>query len=363
MMEKNIISKVSIILIIALLLSLVSTVCLAANATMAEQTEEEITAEPVKAKLNTKIYFEGNTYTFHNGRKVRKTYADGEKGCGVVSIIVPNKQYGVYVSGEGWISETQIKETNQYITISFDKMDKGLNSKLTIDGEFLNVESDNNGIISYNNGALETKGNGTTTVKILTVDGKEIEVLATVFDGGVELNIPEKSLSIDGTENIDLADKKINISAEEDATLGLKIDNGTIGAVAEGNADIIAKVEDKEILDADLNGNASASAGKDGVEAGAKAEQNLTFFEKATLKFREHAEAFARREEVGASAGAAGSVNDKEIVSGDVGVNHKKGEIDPEANVEVEVLDKEVLNKEFTVPVVSAFRALLEKIK
>ena len=56
--------------------------------------------------------------------------------------------------------------------------------------------------------------------------------------------------------------------------------------------------------------------------------------------------------------------NDKEIVSGDAGIGYEYGAEDPEANVKLEVLDKEVVNvEEQKIPVISAFKALLEKIR
>ena len=68
-MSQTLKSRISVIILITLLLSLMSTMCFAAKANATEPTKEEITTEPVEAKLNTKIYFEGKTYTFHNGRR------------------------------------------------------------------------------------------------------------------------------------------------------------------------------------------------------------------------------------------------------------------------------------------------------
>ena len=86
-MSQTLKSRIAVIILMTLLLSLISTICCAAEAT-----------ETIKAKLNTKIYFEGDTHQFHSGRlakKVRKSYKDGKLGCGIVSIIVKNKDYNV----------------------------------------------------------------------------------------------------------------------------------------------------------------------------------------------------------------------------------------------------------------------------
>ena len=144
-MSQTLKSRISVIILITLLVSLVSTMSFAATDT---ETKPEETKQ-VEVKLNRKVYFEGDTYTFHNGNRVRKTYAEGEKGCGIISIIVPNKNKGIYVSGEGWISEDQIINTDKYITLEFEKIENGLNAKLNVNGEFVTVKSNNNGIITY----------------------------------------------------------------------------------------------------------------------------------------------------------------------------------------------------------------------
>lgn len=363
-MSQTLKSRISVIILITLLLSLMSTMCFAAEANATEPTKEEITTEPVEAKLNTKIYFEGKTYTFHNGKRVRKTYEEGTLGCGIVSIIVPNKEYGVYVSGEGWISEKQIKNQEQYITLTFDKIENGLGSTLKVNGEFVKAESSNNGIITYKDGVLEAKANGTTTINFTTKEGKEIEVLATVYNGEVELNIPEKSVSLEGKINADLADKKVNIKAEGDANAALKIENGSIGVEAEGNGNIKATVEDKEVLDANFNAKGSATASKDGIEAESKASQTIKLLQKLTIKLNESANAHINKEEVGAGVDADASVNDREVISGDAAMKYEYGAEDPTGTAHLDVLDRSLVNVEDkTVPIISALKALLSKIK
>lgn len=366
-MSNTLKSRISVIILITLLLSLMSTMCFATEANVTETTKQEVTAEPVKARLNTKIYFEGKTYTFHDGRRVRRTYEDGKLGCGIVSIIIPNKEYGVYVSGEGWIAESQIKSAEKYISLEFNKenLKNGeLGSTLKINGEFVNVESNNTGIIRYENETLVAGLNGTTTVKITTKEGKEIEALATVYDGNVELNIPEKSVSMDGQITADIADKKVNISADGDAEVALKIENGSIGVEAEGNGNVKATVEDKEVLDVNVNASGSVTASKDGITAEAKASQTIKLLQKLTVKLNENANAHINKEEVEVGVGADASVNDKQVASGDASVKYEYGEEDPTGSAHLTVLDKNVVNAENkTIPVISALKALLARIK
>lgn len=355
-MSQTLKSRIAVIILMTLLLSLISTICCAAEAT-----------ETIKAKLNTKISFQGDTHQFHSGRlakKVRKSYKDGKLGCGIVSIIVPNKEYGVYVTGEGWISESQIRESDKYITLKFDKVENGLKSSLTIDGEFVNVVSGNTGIVKFENGALTAGVDGTTTVKITTKEGKDIEALVTVYNGNMELNIPEKSASLDGKINADIAEGKVKIEAKGDAKATLKIENGAIGVEAKGKGDIKAKVEDKEILDVNGNASGNATVSRDGLSAEARASQTMTILQRLSIQLNERANAYVDKEKAGASAGADASVNDKQVASADAGIEYKYTETDPTADLNVKLLEKDVVNVEDkTVPVISSLKALLAKIK
>lgn len=49
------------------------------------------------------------------------------------------------------------KNQEQYITLTFDKIENGLGSTLKVNGEFVKAESSNNGIITYKDGVLEAK--------------------------------------------------------------------------------------------------------------------------------------------------------------------------------------------------------------
>lgn len=114
----------------------------------------------------------------------------------------------------------------------------------------------------------------------------------------------------------------------------------------------------------DVNANGSATANKDGISAEGKATQTITLLQRLTLKLSERANASIDKEKVSAGAGGDASVNDKEIISGDAGMKYEYGADDPTADVNVDILDKNVINvEEKTVPVLSALRALLSRIK
>ena len=86
--------------------------------------------------------------------------------------------------------------------------------------------------------------------------------------------------------------------------------------------------------------------------------------QKLTIKLNESANAHINKEEVGAGVGADASVNDREVISGDAAMKYEYGADDPTADVNVDILDKNVINvEEKTVPVLSALRALLSRIK
>lgn len=359
-MSNTLKSRISVIILITLLVSLISTMSFATTDIDEELVQEEV----VEVKLNRKVFFEGNTYTLYNGKRVRKSYEEGELGCGIISMILPNKEFGIYVTGEGWISKEQIKNTDKYITLEFSKIDNALNTKLNVNGEFVAIESDNNGIITFKDGVLEGKADGTTKVNFTTKDGKQIEVLATVYEGTVELNIPEKSILANGNIDADLIDKKVNIIAEGDANATLKIEDGSIGVEAEGNSSVKAVVEDKEVLDVDVNAKGSVEASKEGISANGTASQAITLLQKLTIKLNERANANINKEEVEVGAGADASVNDKQIASGDASMKYEVGEEDPTADIKVDILENNVVNVEKQkVPLISTLKALLSKIK
>lgn len=369
-MSQTLKSRISVIILMALLLtSLAGTMCYATEASTPEdKTKTEQTV--AKAKLNTKVVFKGNTYKFHNGKNVRKKYAEGEYGCGIVSIIVKNKPFGVYVSGEGWIAESQIQAdlTQKYISLEFDKenLKNGeLGSVLKINGEFLQAESANTGIIKYEDGKLIAGlKEGMTTVKIFTKDNKDgIEILASNYDGKVTLDIPGKSVSADGNITADMIGEKVNVSANGDAKVALKIEDGSIGVEAEGNGDINAKIEGKEILDANVEANGNVTASKDGITAEGTVTENLNFLQRIRAKLSQRASARIDKEKASVSVGGDAAINDKEVASGDAGLGYTYATDTGSASLDASILGNKVIQKQKDFPVLSTLKSLFSKIR
>ena len=317
-------------------------------------------------KLNTKIEFTGKTYKYPNQDKVRKEYADGEKGCGIISIISKRAKHTVYVTGEGWIDANQIVSSTKYITISFEKIENGLNSNLKIDGEFLDVNSNNPGIIKYdseNKTLVAGINDGKTTVTFTKKDGTEIPVLATVVDGNVSLNIEEKLLTGEISAEAKIAEK-ITVEANGGAGVALEIDSNGINVAGLAEGDAVLKVDEKEIASASGNVNGDLTANKEGITAEAKGSQKMTLLQKLTFKLSERANAKINKEKVEGSVGGDVAVDDKELASGDAGLSYNYGDEDPKADLKAEVLEKEVINiQDRTVPVVSMFKKLISKIR
>lgn len=365
-MSNTLKSKISVIILITLLLTtLASTMCFATEATEPEETQEQ-----VEVKLNRKVYFEGTTYKYHSGRlgdKKRKEYKEGEIGCGIISIISKSKKakYPIYITGEGWISKDQIISLEKYITINFDVEDlkNGLKSSLKINGEFVNVESSNTGIISYNNRELVLGANGTTIIKFINKEGKEIEALATVYNGELELNLLEGAVAIDGQATADIADKKVNVSAEGNGNLALNFDGNAIGIEADGDAKVKATYEDEEILDSEFTAEGSASASLQGVKAEGNASQALSILSifKAKLSERANATIDVTHTEVG--VGGDAEVNDVEVGSADASVEYEYATDEGTANLDASVLGTNIPTKPATFSIVKTIKSLFESLR
>ena len=318
--------------------------------------------EPVEPKLNTKIEFTGNTYKYPNQDKVRKPYEEGEVGCGIVSIISKNAKHPVYVTGEGWINIDQIVKSEKFIDLNFDNIKDG-ELKLTVNGEFTNVESTNKAVINYENGILKIVGDGKTDVIITTKEGEQINALATVVNGELELSIPDKALAGELSATAVIADK-ITVEANGDGGAVLVIDENGIGIEGEANGGVVLKAEDKEIASATgtVTGNITGNA--NGVTASASGEQTMTLLQKLTLRLKERAGAKIDKEHVEVSAGGDVGVNDQEIASADGNLSYTYGEEDPTGSAKVEVLEKEVVNIENrTIKIISTLKNLITKIK
>ena len=361
-MKSNLKSKVLSILLVSLMIMIVSTMSFAAEVPTIENTKistEE--KENIVPKLNSKIYFTGKTYKLPNKDSVRRDYGEKE-GCGIISIISRNAKHSIYVSGEGWINANQITKIEKYITLEFDK-ENGLSSTLKINGEFVNVESSNKAVIDYEDGILNIKGNGTTVVNITTKEGEKIEALATVVDGGVTLNIPEKKVTGELSAEAVVADK-VKVEANGDATIALDINAEGVSVTGEGNGEVKLTADEKEIVSANGTISASASAGKNGASAEVSGNQTMNLLQRLTVKLTERAKAEVNKEEASASAGGNVTVNDTVIVSGEAGTSYNYQDEDPKADLNAEILGKEIVNvEEQTVPVISLFKKLISKIQ
>lgn len=375
MMEESIKSnlkiKALIILLIATLLLGVSTLFCTVKAAdeesdvpaATEETQEDPQEDPViTPKLNSKIYFEGKTYKLPNKDKVRKEYKDGELGCGIISIISKRAKHPVYVSGEGWIDAEQIKDIEKYITLTFERTE-GLKSTLKINGEFVTAESANEGIVKYQNGELRAIGNGTTTVNITKKDGETIEALATVVNGELTLNIPEKTATGELSATAEIADK-ITVEASGNGAAALVIDENGIGVAAEGEASANLKVDEKEIASVSGDAQGSLVASRDGVVAEGTASQTMTILEKLKIRLSERANASVNREEAAASVGGDVEVNDNEVASGDAGLSYNYQEEDPKGSLKAEILGNEIVNvEERPIRIISTLKNLMATLR
>lgn len=318
-------------------------------------------------KLNTKIEFTGKTYKYPNQDKVRKEYAEGEKGCGIVSIISKRAKHTVYVTGEGWIDIDQIVEgsATKYIDLIFPKLEDLKNgdilTRIRIDGEFVDVVSDNAAVISYKDGMLTVIGNGKSDVVITTKEGKEINALATVVDGALTLSIPDKALVGELSATAEIAEK-VTIEANGGAGVALDIDSEGVSVVGEANGDVTIKAEEKEIASATGNVTGDLNANKEGITANVNAEQTMSILQRLTMKLSERAEAAVNKEETSVSASGDAAVNDKELASGDAALTYDYSDKELYADAEVEVLEKSIFNVE-RVPLISRLKSLISRLK
>ena len=359
-MSQTLKSRISVIILMALLLtSLAGTMCYAAEAS----TSTEETKPAVEVKLNRKVFFEGKTYWNMKGKgKVRKEYKDGKIGCGIIGGITNNKPFGIYVIGEGYISKDQITDSEKYITLKFDKMENGLKSQLKINGEFVAVDSDNSGIIKYENGKLIAGVDGTTKVKFTTKSGKEIEALATVYKGDVELNVKEGTLNLSGMSTTELADKNVKVEVEGNAAAAVVITESGIGIGAEGEANAKVSYKETEILDASASASGNATLTRDGLEVEGNASQKATLFQKLNAKLSERAKASINKERADVSVGGDIEVNDKEIASGDAGLGYEYATDTGTASIKASALGNEVVHAQKDFNPVTTLKTLLSKL-
>lgn len=364
-MSQTLKSRISVIILMALLLtSLAGTMCYAAEAS----TPTEGTKQAVEVKLNRKVFFTGKTYWRMDGKgKARREYKDGKIGCGIVGGVNNSKPFGIYVIGEGFISKDQIEgDPTKYISIEMKKTEEGLKSGLRIDGEYIDVTAENTGVVKFEDGKL-TAGieNGYTKV-IFKKDGKDdnpIEVFVENHNGQLTLDIPNKSLEIDGHVDATIANT-VTIEGNVDGKVGLTLDGESAKLNADGStADVNIKVKDKEILDAEMEvEKAEVSIGKNGASAELKTSQKATLFQRLSAKLSERAKASINKERADVSVGGDVEVNDKQIASGDAGLGYEYATDTGTASIKASALGNEVVNTQKDFNPATTLKTLLSKL-
>lgn len=342
-----------------------------------------------EAFLNRKVEFTGDTHyysdgsgkkisIFKKGETVRKTYTAEKPGCGIITLIKEGAKYPFYVTGEGWIEESQMINIKRFITLDINTAEnekgKGLTSSLLIDGEYTTVKSDNTAVVDYKDGVLTANGDGKTTVTIKPGNGKEdIELLAVVADGNIELNIPEKKASADlNNVTVAFANEKVKVEGNGHADVALVVNDGEISLAAKGNGEAKLVVEDKagetkEIAKIEADGDITATANlkETSLKVESKANQRLTILDKLALKLKENASATVDKKHVEAEAGAGiYKDDDSEIASASAGVQYEYGAEDPTGSAKVSVLEKTLVEKNNErIPVISGLKALMAKVR
>lgn len=369
-----------------------------------------LAVEELDIQLNRRVTFVGDTYYDWNGKKVRKDNGDDEETSGMIISINNRKSKGIYISGKGYIGRDQIKAVEgKILEVEFDK--DTLTSSLKFDGDYVNIESTNDGILEFEDGVLKAGlETGKTTLTIENKDGKLVEMEAEVTDTTVTINIPEKSAELavedaslvvkvpdgetgedkeivkvsgngnvtakveleEGTVKVDAtakADGKVEVKGEEiikaamdaNATMTGTMDENGLTATATGEANAAVAVKGEEVFTADVEGQGSVNVNsEEGVTVVATTTQTYTLLDKIKAKLNGGVMANVNKEN--ASAGVTGSaeVNDKEIASGTAAIAGNYGE-DPVVEAEGKIAGQEVKIPTTTIPIVSMLRKLLSR--
>ena len=353
--------------------------------------------------LNRKVTFTGPTHwrsdgqgrkasLFKKGEVIRKNYANDEINCGIITMVeLRNVDYPYYVTGEGWISKSQIVEgsVSRYISLQFERIEGvenglGINGVLHVDGEYVEITSDNNAIVRYDDASksLIAAGAGSTTVKIHTDEGKEIELLAVVVgdenkeDGlTLALNLEEKTLSADlKNATVGIWDDTVTVELEGNAKAGLVVEDGKISVYAQGTGEATLNYKEKEIAKIEGDGKVTVTADPNEMSLTADltgindeyASQKLTILEKLTMGLREKANAKIDTKHVEASVD--GGVTDgnvtNEIIGGEAGISYEYGQEDPFGHATLRVSGNDVAGTgEQKIPLISGLKLLIGTIR
>ena len=303
-----------------------------------------LAVEELDIKLNRRVTFVGDTYYDWNGKKVRKDNGDDEETSGMIISINNRKSKGIYISGKGYIGRDQIKAVEgKILEVEFDK--DTLTSSLKFDGDYVNIESTNDGVLEYEDGVLKVGlETGKTTITIENEDGKLVEMEAEVTDTTVTLNIPEKSAELaveEATLVVKVPDEEtgedkeiIEVTGKGNATAKVELENGTVKVDATAKADGTVEVKGEEIIKAAIDANATITGTMDekGLTVTGKGDVN------ADASIIVDGEEVVKAE-IDATGTVTGTVNEEGLtVTG-------KGE----ADTTVTVKDKEVVKAEIEV--------------
>lgn len=369
-----------------------------------------LAVEELDIKLNRRVTFVGDTYYDWNGKKVRKDNDDNEKTSGMIISINNKKSKGIYISGQGYIGRDQITAVEgKILEVEFDK--DTLTSSLKFDGDYVNIESTNDGILEFENGVLKAGlETGKTTITLENKNGEVVKMEAEVTNTTVTINIPEKSAELavedaslvvkapdketgedkeiikvsgngnatakveleNGTVKVDAtakADGKVEVKGEEiikaavdaNATITGTIDENGLTATATGNANATVTVKDKEVFKAEVEGEGSINANTEsGVTVEAKTTQTYTILDKIRAKLTGTLKANANKENASAEVTGKVDVNDKEVASGSAAIAGNYGE-DPVVEAEGKIVGQEVKLPSTVIPIVSRLRKFLSK--
>ena len=232
-----------------------------------------LAVEELDIQLNRRVTFVGDTYYDWNGKKVRKDNGDDEETSGMIISINNRKSKGIYISGKGYIGRDQIKAVEgKILEVEFDK--DTLTSSLKFDGDYVNIESTNDGVLEYEDGVLKVGlETGKTTITIENKDGKLVEMEAEVTDTTVTINIPEKSAELaveEATLVVKVPDEEtgedkeiIEVTGKGNATAKVELENGTVKVDATAKADGTVEVKGEEIIKAAIDANATITGTMD----------------------------------------------------------------------------------------------------
>ena len=340
--------------------------------------------------LNRVVTFKGPTHWrsdgqprkysfFFKGQEIQKNYGADEVHTGKISLLGTGT-YKFYVTGQGWISKEQVITAKRFITLEVNKIDNGLNFKLHVDGQYVDITSDNDAIVKFDKDSrtLVAQAAGSTRIKIHQGEGKEdLELLAVVVGDenkqnglSLQLSIAEDMMSAEllaKLENtkIDIWDQMFTIDANGQVKAAIEVKDGKVGFKAEGEGAVDLKVKGQEVLKLDAKGDITAVVDPQAMSADvtANAEEKLTVLQKLTIALKEKAHAEVDKTHAKADGEVIGEVNGKEVAEANGSISYTKGDTDPKGSAGVRIFGKEFSTGEKDIKIISGLKALMNKIR